>query len=534
MSTISASQIFDFLHQEGQREIVRTEVRSSPFWNTRCAVRRLSAALRESEGTDAEISERLAHLACSWLTLPVSFAAVPGELRTVLPSCQMAHANWGRDLAQLYDEAIENAEQLASCENPLVETLRSCWRDAKGTALNVRIYCHRKARPAFDEAFRDGPEAFDADFIHSLSAYRQTGIFDTLLKVGPLRSFGWGSAPDAILTAPRFRTLRIFTWEGCDDEPGFGYDPAETTPENALVPDSAVPPSGRSSGGWKTSITVVGTRDPAQESGPTDDLSEYHHKTTIEAGRAAILVQSDDGTAALYPRGARLLSYDSACTDSESIAVRLIDEDLADGMFVIQPCVSDVDLGAIHADHGKYSRIWKEKLAKENAEDGGLGIYFKLSDAGIDLENLAAAIDHWCRPPTTVIHAPKRKEHFKALIAALGIQGDVADNDQSRARPFWRVAWDEIKKSRGHAIQAGVEENEFLAGELREILSKQLGQLAKKSAPGASFETPIPAETGISGHFKLRRVLNVSEGFRAPPSVMRKFLKVESFDPWRE
>jgi hypothetical protein len=534
MSSVRASEIFDFLQHEVQREIVRTEIRSGAFWTARRAVRQLSAALRDSEGIDAEISERLAHLACSWLTIPVSFSTAPVELRAVLPSSPMAHAHWGRDLIELHDEAIESAEQLALLENPLVEALRTCWRDARGAGLQVRIYCHRKARPAFDDALRAEAALTDGDFIHSLSAYRQAGIFDMLLKVGPLRSFGWGSAPDAIITAPRFRTLRIFTWEGCDDEPGFGYDPAGAMLEGASDPDSDAASPRREIGGWKTTISVVGTREPTQDSTPADDLSEYHHKTTIEAGRAAILVQSDDGLGVLYPRGAGALSYDPGCSGNESIAVRLVDEDLVDGMFVIEPCVSEVDLGAIHADHGKYSRIWKEKLAKENAELGGLTLYFKLSDAGIDLENLAAAIDHWCKPPTTVIHAPKRKEHFKALIAALGLQGEVADKDQSPARPFWRVAWDEVKKSRGHAIQAGVEENEIVAGELREILSKQLSQLAKKAATGTSFETPIPAETGISGHFKLHRVREASEGFRAPPSAMRKFMDVESFEPWRE
>jgi len=43
--------------------------------------------------------------------------------------------------------------------------------------------------------------------------------------VGPLRSKGWGSAPDAILSAPRFARLIQIVWSGCGDEEDFGYDP---------------------------------------------------------------------------------------------------------------------------------------------------------------------------------------------------------------------------------------------------------------------------------------------------------------------
>ena len=45
------------------------------------------------------------------------------------------------------------------------------------------------------------------------------------MKVGPLRARGWRSAPDAIVTAPRFRTLAQLVWSGSIDDSDFGYDP---------------------------------------------------------------------------------------------------------------------------------------------------------------------------------------------------------------------------------------------------------------------------------------------------------------------
>jgi len=60
--------------------------------------------------------------------------------------------------------------------------------------------------------------------------------FEVLIKMGPLRSKGWGSAPDAIVSAPRFGTLVQIVWAGCADEDDFGYDPVAARVGNVVAP----------------------------------------------------------------------------------------------------------------------------------------------------------------------------------------------------------------------------------------------------------------------------------------------------------
>ena len=69
--------------------------------------------------------------------------------------------------------------------------------------------------------------------------YREVEPFDVLVKVGPLRSKGWGSAPDATLSAPRFAKMVQIVWSGCGDEDDFGYDPAGIIAGGASAPASS-------------------------------------------------------------------------------------------------------------------------------------------------------------------------------------------------------------------------------------------------------------------------------------------------------
>ena len=77
-------------------------------------------------------------------------------------------------------------------------------------------------------------------YLHTLKDYKVSEIHDTLIKVGPLRSFGWGSVPDAILSAPHYSTMLHFIWSGSRDEDSFGFDPiaAETNNQEQILHSS--------------------------------------------------------------------------------------------------------------------------------------------------------------------------------------------------------------------------------------------------------------------------------------------------------
>jgi hypothetical protein len=202
-------------------------------------------------------------------------------------------------------------------------------------------------------------------------------------------------------------------------------------------------------------------------------------------------------------------------------------------MYIVQPLVSAVDLGTVRAGQGNYSWIWKNELARARDADAP-GLFMKLVDEGIDLENLNAAIEHWCRPPTTVIHAPKRIKHFEILLRVLGFGDRIEVGANKKRVPFWRLAWDEVRRSRGEAIQAGFQEHEIVEEELQGILVKLLPAVREKARSGINFELPIPSSNDIKGVFKFFLVSEIQEGFNAPDSVLRTVLPLETFERWRD
>jgi len=76
---------------------------------------------------------------------------------------------------------------------------------------------------------------------------------------------------------------------------------------------------------------------------------------------------------------------------------------------------------------------------------------------------LNSCVAHWCRPPTTVIHAPQQRRHFESLIQVLGIDANrkafVFEMLKSRGGR-WRG---ERCHARGEAIQSGMQENSRLS-----------------------------------------------------------------------
>src|SRR5262249_49843940 len=139
-------------------------------------------------------------------------------------------ARWGADIRALYEAAVRSAEALLLEESPMRRELRSVIERLLSENRAFRIFCHRRAREHFETLLSPGTVLpSQSVFLHTIKEYRDTGLFHTLIKAGPLRSRGWGSAPDAILTAPLFDVLVQVVWAGCSDESDFGYEPASST-----------------------------------------------------------------------------------------------------------------------------------------------------------------------------------------------------------------------------------------------------------------------------------------------------------------
>ncbi|MBM4225383.1 MAG: hypothetical protein FJ167_11525, partial [Gammaproteobacteria bacterium] len=121
--------------------------------------------------------------------------------------------------------AVDMISENSLLRAELVESISALRADGR----RFKIFCHRKAREHFDtlDPSMLAVPLDDSSFLHSVRDYAAADSFDALIKVGPLRSKGWGAAPDAIRSAPKFETLIQFVWSGCADDPRFGYDPVE-------------------------------------------------------------------------------------------------------------------------------------------------------------------------------------------------------------------------------------------------------------------------------------------------------------------
>jgi hypothetical protein len=263
------------------------------------------------------------------------------------------------------DSALNAARELLRIENPVRARLQTVIRELRTTGRSFKIYCHKAARPHFESLFLPPIDApLDAAvFLHSVRNYREADTFDTLIKVGPLRSRGWGAAPDAIKAAPRFATLIQIVWAGSSDEPGFGYDPVAPA-TGATAPTGAPAADGGALGNcisWTPHVTQIGNDDDldAGQSPVEDEFQVFNKLNQPGQKRRATLLHVDDGQGILYPPLARVISFDPSPAATEPIAQRLPGESLLDGMYVIRPMLGDVDIGGVRAEHGHYSRTWK-------------------------------------------------------------------------------------------------------------------------------------------------------------------------------
>jgi len=539
---IAASRIFDFLERQEAGTVERHEISLAAFGALRRSLRQIVLRLRDSDDQDAlSLSGQLRALLSEWLTIPVAFEcsmldAVSGFFRR----SEAGGTRWGSDIQALYDEAIRATENLRSVENPVRDEIRLVIWELRAQAQTFKVYCHRRARPHFETIFivpGELPLSEDT-FLHSVQDYRNTEPFDTLIKVGPLRARGWGSAPDALLTAPRFRTLVQVVWSGCSDEPGFGYDPALPPTDNTAT-DGATPPVavsiGRRPVQWKTLVTRSG-EDPGAAAGYTpeeDELRAFREMDQSRDERRATLFEIAGKHGILYPPHSEVLSFDPASSACEPIDYRRPGESLHEGLYIILPRLGEVDLGGVRAEHGHYSRIWKARLEQQWRTDAS-GLIKRLQAAGLNLVYLGAAIKHWCEPPSTVIHAPQTMKHFEILVRVLGVGSDAEVPQHLRWGSWSQFAWVEIARSRGEAIQTGFEEQGIVDEQSLLSLRRLIAIIRAEALAKADFLLPIPDGNGIRGEFAFFKVYRVEEGFRAPEAELKVVRELSVIDKWRD
>jgi hypothetical protein len=201
-------------------------------------------------------------------------------------------------------------------------------------------------------------------------------------------------------------------------------------------------------------------------------------------------------------------------------------------MFVARRQLREVDFGGQQVEHDHYSQIWKSRLNEERHRNLD-GLVNRLRNGGLDLTSLPAVIRNWCVASTTVIHAPHKSKHFEVLIRVLGVGSDAQDEGQARSFPWWRRAWDEIRRSRGEAIQAGLHGQEILDDQLLITLGNLLPSIRALAAKEDGVPLAIPADHAVHGTVLFNKITQIEEGFRAPDAELKVVRDLSTIDQWR-
>lgn len=485
--------------------------------------------LEEGDEEGLQLSGRLRSLLSRWLTTPVEFDHKLLESLEVIGSGAGFETRWGLQIAKAYKDACRAARELAGAPNPLREKLAEVVEEFVRAGGGLRIYCHRSSLPDFQSLFQ---ELVENDlFLHSPRDYRESDTFETLVKVGPLRSRGWGAVPDAVLTAPRFSRLVQFVWTGCQDEPDFGYDPVNLSAASGPGLESE---AGARNAHWIATTTQTGDDPSISAFGPDeDDL-----RILTEFGRSAdrsrcVLVQFRGQQGALYSPRADVLSFDPSTEADESIGFRTPCDGLFEGIFVVQSLLDDFRSEAAQAEEGSFSQTWKKQLKEIMSEDGE-GFIGRLRSEGISLIHLHASVWQWCKPASTVVRAPQRRKHFEILIRCLGLDHPAGTPERIKKLPWWRSAWSEVTKTRGEAIQLGMHEHRAADDRLVELLKARIEEIRQAAGGNESFTITVPDDGELDGMIIFHKIEAVEEGFLAPICDLRMICDLEEIEQWRE
>lgn len=530
----SVTSLFELLASHSEFSHERREIASPNFGELRRRMGAIIRRLSHSEDLEAaQIANSMRVLLFTWLTSPVAFDSSIRDSLHQFGDADAFETRWG--LRGEFKAAIHAAVEMISENSPLRAELLETIRALRTDGRKFKIFCHRKARDHFDtlDPSKLAVRLDDSSFLHSVHDYASADSFDALIKVGPLRSKGWGAVPDAIKSAPKFERLIHFVWSGCADDPQFGYDPVEPPclPGTLTAPDSGEALGNQVS--WRKRETKIG-HDPGflkYYNAEQDEFFSFAEPNQQGSRRRAVLLEIHGEKGILYPR-TEVLSFDPNAADGASVGLRVPGESLLEEMFVIQTQLGEVSFGETQTQESGYCLIWKRRL-REELQSSPDAFCLKLRNKGLDLQNLRNCAEYWAQPPHAVIHAPQQRGHFQILIDALAIDAAVAQPTGRDTRPWWQKAWDEIRVTRGEAIQTGRQEHELVEQQVLELMNYLLPDIRAKSVGVESFRLDIPLGYDLRGALVFFKVLRIEAGFLAPEAEITIVRDLNTLEQWK-
>jgi hypothetical protein len=528
-----ATSLFD-AYAAARRTIVRRELEFAPVAEFRKSLIGIFQQLDRADERQGEIAVRIWSIISRLMTSTAAFdRMLPDATECIFVSPKSVKENWGHEIWANYDRAVSIAYSLVGVPNPLAQKLIEVVRGLIEQSRTFAIYCPKVEIPDLQRNLAEsGLDPAGVKFVSTVVDYRELGIVDTIIKIGPMRTQGRARTTDSLLTSPKCNTIIQLTWEKAPDETSHGYDPVVPVSREQVgrIKSPLVD--------WQVNLEPVAIEWPNPIPAPapeasgvqlTDDLSLLSGAS--REFRSAVLLTLDSEYGMLCAPATKLVVYNLGqdgehCADVRSAAA------IEPGAYIAVTGAyandSDAD-GQVGVDN--YSQIWKKKLS-DAAESAPLGFLQKLEQGGLDLVGLRSTTRHWMQPTSTVIHAPQKRGHFEILCRMLGLTYTISHRGVSMS--FWRAAWAEISASRGEAILEGMQNADMLESSVLAALRQLNGHVQSEIGQARKFEIKIPfGDEGGHVPLALHKVAEVESGYRAPDGELRKILPLEFIQQWQ-
>lgn len=524
-------------------EVHRYEVYSADFERVRRSVFKIIGMLIETEDTVAlGKAASLRALLFSWLTDPVDFSLEAKDRFTaVMPRAERVRALFGADVAHASALTLEGLSELAQSPNPLREKLVEIILSHLSTGEALSIYCPRTSRCLFEQLLSNARVSDDApiNYAHTAHQYARLPFVDALIKIGPLRSQGWGGCPDALVTAPRQKSLKNLVWRGSRDEDGFGFSPLDGWRRRSESEDGSENEDGSAPGGLSVRWNhyQIGALENADnDSENIFELDELTHlggrrDLTGDTLRSCVVLWFAGARATLLPPEAKVIVVDSAF-DAVVSTVRAKDCVDIDGAVAVFPEIDEVELGRYSSAGTEVSRSWKSAL-KELYERNDMLLLNSLRDEGVDLKSLDKLIPNWFSSGKGVIQAPQSRVHFEALMRVLGYENKSVAARNGRKVAFWRAAWHEVAESRGKAIQSGQLASDIVNDQIVSLLEQNV-DVVEEALQRGTTRIDLTERTGLRGHLNVFEINGAEIGLMAPDTELRRVIPAERAAQWRQ
>jgi hypothetical protein len=512
-------------------EVNRTKVVFPPVVELRRSLRSIAVCLNKEEDAQGRLFREMFSVISALQVSPVVFdekfyEAVSG----FFPQNTDIKNVWGPEVFDNLNRAKSLAYDLIGEPNPLSAQFLSKAREAKVGGLRFKLSVSGRDRELITHMFaKDGVQISEQDFLCTASRYAESGCFDVLLRLGPLLTWGRGSAPAAILSGPKFLRMEQVVWDGSADDADFGDDAVIKFDKTIETMDSPVVSwrinSSEAIAGWAKEMPgQISTRNQV----PENDFEVFRRENSEM--RNSRLLKIDERYGVIYPPSARVMVLNLSSDRDERVFFAPATS-VFPGEFIA--VVKNLSGGQSHSTETGFERSqrWKSEL-RSNLTCDADAFKQKLEQAGLALASLGQQLRHWASDPTSVIHAPQRQEHFQILCSVMGLDGKD-ESVKSGRQDFWRLAWDDIRVSRGEAISAGFERTDIFYSHVLSGLGRSADEIchALNESPHHRFflaQSDGWPEIAVD----IYRVIGTEDGLLAPQKEFFKILELDYIQQW--